>query len=196
MHRFKPLLLVFLLALSIPTLLPATEYQIDPEHSEIGFKIRHMGISNIYGRFGEFSGSFFYDPEKPYESSARATILMSSIDTFNKGRDDHLRGQDFFHVEKFPEMSFVGSEVSDVSEEGMHLKGELTLRGITRPVQLKVEKHGTVDDSQGRTRSGFTATARIHRGDFGLTWNRSAEPDWVLVGDYVEITIEVEGVQD
>jgi len=195
MSKFKVLLLLAFAAVSMPTALLAAEYAIDTAHSEVSFKIRHMGISKVYGRFAEFEGGFHYDADKPGASSASAMIQLASIDTDNEDRDAHLRSPDFFDVEKFPEMSFSGSKIRDIDEDGFKLEGELSLHGVTRPVVLDVELLGTVTDPWGNERAGFTATTSINRKDFDLTWNKVMEAGGLVVGDEVDITIEIEGIK-
>ncbi len=195
MSNLKTVLLLALLSLAIPAALLAADYNIDTSHSEVTFKIRHMGISKVSGRFDDFEGSFSYDPEHPEKSVAHATIKLASVDTDNTDRDAHLRNADFFDVEKYPEMSFHAHKVTDVDEDGFKLHGELSLHGVTKPVVLDVEVNGLVTDPWGNDRAGFTATTKINRQDFGLTWTKNLGTGELMVGDKVSITLEIEGIK-
>ncbi len=194
MRNLKTVFLLAALTLTIPAALLAADYNIDGSHSEVTFKIRHMGISKVSGRFDQFEGSFSYDPANPEKSVAHATIQLASVDTDNTDRDEHLKNEDFFHVEKFPEMSFHGHKVTDADEDGFKLHGELTLHGETKPVILDVEVNGMVTDPWGNDRAGFTATTKINRKDFGLTWTKNLGTGELMVGDKVSITLEIEGI--
>ncbi|MBC8368238.1 polyisoprenoid-binding protein [bacterium] len=182
------------LILTIPATLLAADYNIDSSHSEVTFKIRHMGIGKVSGRFDQFEGTFSYDPENPAKSLAHATIQLASVDTDNEDRDAHLKNPDFFDVENYPEMSFHGHKVTDADEVGFKLHGELSLHGETRPVVLDVELNGLVTDPWGNGRAGFTATTKIDRKDFGLTWTKNLGTGELMVGDMVAITLEIEGI--
>ncbi len=195
MSNLKTVLLLALLTLAIPAALLAATYNIDTSHSEVTFKIRHMGISKVSGRFDEFEGSFSFDPENLANSTAHATIQLASVDTDNADRDAHLRNPDFFDVEKYPVMNFHGHKVTDADEDGFKLHGELTLHGETKPVVLDVELNGQVTDPWGNERAGFTATTKINRKDFGLTWTKNLGTGELMVGDKVSITLEIEGIK-
>ena len=171
----------------------AATYKIDPDHTTVGFKIRHL-LSNVQGRFNQFDGTFDYDPEKPDAWKAAATIQAASIDTNVASRDKHLRSADFFDVEKFPTLTFKSTGVTGVTATGAKLNGLLTLHGIEKPVVLDLEIHGVVKDPWGNVKAGFTATTKINRKDFGLTWNQALETGQFLVGDEASITLEVEGI--
>lgn len=195
MRNLSSFVLLVILAAFLPTLSLAADYTIDTSHSEVSFKIRHMGISKVSGRFDEFSGGFTYDPEHPEQSSVSASIGMDSVDTGNADRDEHLLGSDFFDVKANPEMSFQGAKVSDLSDEGFRLEGELTLHGVTLPVTLDVEVNGLVTDPWGNERAGFTATTKINRKHFGLSWTKNLGTGELMVGDMVSITLEIEGIK-
>ena len=171
----------------------AATYQIDADHSTVGFKIKHL-LSHVEGRFNQFEGSFEYDPEKPESWKAQATIQAASIDTNVAPRDKHLRSADFFDVEKFPTITFESTQVTDVTPTGAKLNGLLTIHGIQKPVVLDLEIHGVIKDPWGNVKAGFTAMTKINRKDFGLTWNKALEAGQVLVGEEVAITLEVEGL--
>jgi polyisoprenoid-binding protein YceI len=169
-------------------------WSFDPSHSSIGFAVRHLMISKVRGQFGKWSGTFDYDAEDPTRSKLSVRIDAASIDTRDEKRDAHLRSPDFFDVEKYPELTFKSTSVGGEGDE-LVLHGELTIHGITKAVQLKVESLGTTKDPWGGTRAGFSATTSVNRKDFGLQWNMALETGGVVVGEKVEIAIEIEAVQ-
>jgi polyisoprenoid-binding protein YceI len=169
----------------------AAVYEIDPEHTSIGFKIRHL-FTNVRGTFDEYEGTIEYEPGKPDTWKAEATIQAASINTKVKERDKHLRSADFFDVEKYPSLIFKSTKVTEATENAAKLEGMLTVHGVEKPVVLDLEIHGAGKDPWGNVRAGFTATTKINRKDFGLTWNQAVETGGVLVGDEVEITLEIE----
>lgn len=173
----------------------AAPYDLDASHSSVGFKVKHLVISKVTGAFGEFTAELDLDVQDMTKSSVKATIAVASIDTGNKDRDDHLRGADFFDVEQHPEMSFVSTGVTAREDGGYDLAGELTLHGVTKPVVLDLTFNGTVTDPWGNDRAGFSAEGKIDRSEFGLTWNKALETGGVVVGDEVEIEIELEAIK-
>ncbi len=193
MKQQKALLAAVFLTLSLSPHLFAASYQIDADHTAVSFKIRHL-FSNVQGIFKQFEGSFEYEPGKPEQASAQAVIQTASINTNVEARDKHLRSEDFFDVEKFPAMTFKSTKFTEDSPESGKLEGALTIRGVEKPVTLDVQIHGAGKDPWGNTRAGFTATTKINRKDFGLTWNKAVETGQLLVGEEVLITLEVEGI--
>ena len=171
----------------------AATYTIDPAHSTIGFRIRHL-FSYVQGTFNEFDAAFDYDPDHPELWKAHAVIQAASIDTRVEKRDTHLRSKDFFDAEQFPTIVFRTTGASDYHDGHAKLKGVLSMHGVDQPVVLDVTVHGVAKDPWGNIRSGFTATVTLNRKDFGLTWNQTLETGQLLVGEEVEVTIEVEGV--
>ena len=170
----------------------AAEYEIDADHSEVGFKVRHL-VGKVPGRFSGFSGKFSYEPGKPETWKAEATIDPASINTGNAKRDAHLKGADFFDTAKCPAMGFKSGKVSDVKGERAKLAGELTMHCVTKPVLLDLELGGVTKDPWGGVHAGFTAHATINRKDFGIVWNKTLDNGGVMIGDEVVVTIEVEG---
>jgi polyisoprenoid-binding protein YceI len=170
-------------------------YQIDPSHSAAHFSVRHMMISNVRGEFTKVSGTIWYDPENPQNSRVEATIDAASIATREPQRDAHLRSADFLDAEKYPVLTFRSRSVA--GERGdWKIIGDLTIRGVTREVTLDVEgPTPETRDPWGNLRIGATATGKINRKDFGLTWNTALETGGVLVGDEVKLTLDVEGVR-
>ena len=171
----------------------AATYVIDPDHSAVTFKIRHL-FSNVTGTFNKFDGTIDYEPGKPETWKAQAVIQAASIDTRVDPRDKHLRSKDFFEVETYPTLDFTSTKVTDAAPGGAKLHGLLKIHGVEKPVVLDLQIHGVGKDPWGNTRAGFTATTRVNRKDFGLTWNKAVEAGGFLVGDDVDITLEMEGL--
>jgi polyisoprenoid-binding protein YceI len=175
--------------------LPATgTWTIDASHSEVGFSVRHLGISKTRGRFGAFTGTLDVNADEPSKSSVAVEIDAASIDTKDAGRDEHLRGEDFFAVEQFPTVSFRSTSVRGEGTDWV-VEGELTIRGVTRPVTLETELVGLQKDPWGNDRVGFAATTEVNREDFGLTWNAALETGGVLVGKTVKIHLDIEAIK-
>jgi polyisoprenoid-binding protein YceI len=170
-----------------------TNWNIDSTHSTIGFAIRHMVFSKVRGRFLKYTGAVRLEDELA-KSSVEVTIDTASIDTGTAQRDTHLRSADFFDVEKFPELRFRSTRVEEVGEGRLRIHGELTIRDVTREVALEAEPAGRGMDPWGNERLGFVAKTSIDRKDFGLKWNQLLEAGGVLVGDRVEIELDVQAV--
>ncbi|MDD3770135.1 polyisoprenoid-binding protein [Sulfuricurvum sp. IAE1] len=169
--------------------LSAAVYKVDVSHSNVGFKVKHMMISTVTGKFGNFSGT--YELDKGHFKSLSGHIKAASIDTGIAKRDDHLRSADFFDVAKFGDISFV---MTGATKEKM--TGNLTIRGVTKKVTLDIDMGGVVTDPWGNQRSGFVLTGQINRKDFGLNWNKAIEAGGVVVGDEVKLIVEVEGIEE
>ena len=175
--------------------LPATgTWTIDPSHSEVGFAVRHLGISKTRGRFGAFSGTLTVDAENPANSRVDVEIDAASVDTKDTGRDEHLRGGDFFGTDEFPTITFRSPGVQGAGSDWT-VDGDLTIKGVTRRVTLDTELVGLQRDPWGNDRVGFAATTEVNREDFGLTWNAALETGGVLVGKTVKINLEVEAIK-
>jgi polyisoprenoid-binding protein YceI len=163
------------------------KWNIDPAHSEIGFKVKHLMINTVRGHFKTFSG----EVETPGEDFASAKVKFSadtsSIDTANEQRDQHLKSADFFDAEKNPQLTFVSTKF-----DGENLEGNFTMAGVTKPVKLKAEFGGVAKDPWGNTKAGFTISGKINRKDFGLNWNAALEAGGVLVGEEVTLNAEVQ----
>lgn len=171
----------------------ATTYKIDSDHTTVEFTIRHL-FTKVRGTFNEFEGMFDYEPGKPQTWKANTTIQAASIDTRVAQRDNHLRSKDFFEVATYPTITFKSTQVTGVTQDGAKLHGLLAIHGVEKPVVLDVVVHGVAKDPWGNIRASATATTRINRKDFGLTWNETLETGQLLVGEEVEITIDVEGI--
>ena len=178
-------------AATVPGYVAGT-WEIDPVHSEVGFVARHMMVSKVRGRFTSFSGELVLG-EDPLQSSVTATIDLTSIQTGNEQRDQHIRSADFFEVDKYQTMTY---RSAGVRPEGDHyvLEGELTLKDVTKPVELTLELNGFGPDPFGGTRAGFTASGEINRRDFGVNFSAPMETGGVVVSDKVTIQLEIEAV--
>ena len=172
----------------------SASYTIDASHSEVQFKVRHLGISNVTGSFPVFEGQFNFDDGEPQASAVSVTIDAASIDTGTDARDEHLRSPDFFDVAEFPELRFESTSVEPTGE-GWKVQGNLTIRGVTLPVVLDTEYLGAAVDPWGKSRVGFAATTKINRKDYGLTWNKALEAGGLLVGEEVEIMLAIQGIE-
>jgi polyisoprenoid-binding protein YceI len=184
-------------ALATPqTATTTTTWNIDPVHSVAEFKVKHMMISNVKGQFPKVSGSLTLDESNPANSRVEASIEAASIETRDAQRDAHLKSPDFLHVEKFPTLSFKSTKVSQVQDGELAIEGDLTIRGVTRKVAFTVEGPTLpAKDPWGNSRVAASATTKINRKDFGLTWNTALETGGILVGDEVTITLDVQFVK-
>jgi polyisoprenoid-binding protein YceI len=169
----------------------AGTWKIDPVHSGIEFVVTHLMISKVRGRFSDVSGTVTTDGT-PEGSRIEAEIGTASITTNDAGRDTHLRSADFFDVEKYPKIRFVSTAVKSTGSEEFVVTGDLTIRDVTRAIEMKVTSEGSTRDPWGSDRAGFSATLRIDRREFGLTWNQALEAGGVMVSNDVKLTIDVE----
>ena len=179
-------------ATTTPTL---TTWSIDPAHSHVEFAVKHLMISTVKGRFGVVNGTVRTDEADPAKGQVEVEIDAASIDTREAQRDAHLKSADFFDVEKFPKITFKSTRISDVDGDSFRLTGDLTIHGVTRPVTLDVTSEGRGKDPWGGERAGFSATGKIKRSEFGLTWNQVLETGGFVVGDEIKITLDVELVK-
>ena len=173
-----------------------TTWNIDPAHSVAEFKVKHMMISNVKGQFAKVSGRLTLDESELANSRIEALIEAASIETRDAQRDAHLKSPDFFDVEKFPTLSFKSTRITLIRDGELAVEGNLTIRGVTRKLTFNVEgPTPPAKDPWGNTRVGVSATTKINRKDFGLTWNAALETGGVLVGDEVTITLDVQFVK-
>ena len=187
---------ILTLFLTIPVLSQASNYQIDPDHSSFQFKIRHLMVSNVKGDFTKSKGTVTMDDQDVSNLKVDLTIETASVDTAHAKRDEHLRGSDFFDVAKYPTITFISKRVTKAGADKLKVTGDLTIHGVTREVTLDVEgPTPQVKDPWGNVRRGATATGRINRKDFGIVWNRTLEAGGVVVGEEVDIYVEVELVK-
>jgi polyisoprenoid-binding protein YceI len=170
-------------------------WEIDSSHSSVHFSVRHLVIAKVRGTFARWSGRVHVPDGDFSQATVSVTIDASSITTAVDQRDAHLKSPDFFDVAQYPELRFVGRRVEPRSEAEIDVIGDLTIKGTTREVVLRVEQHGQAKDPWGNVRAAFTAKTSIDRKDFGLTWNQALETGGVMVGDRVDIEAEIEAVQ-
>jgi polyisoprenoid-binding protein YceI len=170
-------------------------WNIDPSHSAIHFSVRHMVVSKTRGRFAKWTGKLEFDPEEPSTAKVEVEIDPTSIDTGDAQRDAHLRSSDFFDVEKFPKATFTSTRVTDKGSGRLSIDGNLSLRGVTRPVTLDTTYEGAGKDPWGGERVGFSATTAVTRGDFGVSFNKALDTGGFLVGEKVDLNLEIEAIK-
>ncbi|MEI6208082.1 MAG: YceI family protein [Desulfuromonadales bacterium] len=188
-------LIVFILsaALLAPLNVLAATYAIDPVHSTIGFKVKHLMISNVKGVFEKFKGTANIDESDIAKSKVNVSIEMTSINTGNTKRDEHLRSGDFFEVAKYPVMTFDSTKVERAGADTLKVSGNLTIKGVTKQVTLTIDgPSGEIKSPQGVIKRGASAVTTINRQDFGVSWNKKLDAGAVVVGDEVQISIEAE----
>jgi polyisoprenoid-binding protein YceI len=170
----------------------ATEvYQIDPTHSSVTFKIRHL-VSNVTGRFDDFAGTITVDRDDLTKSSVEFTIQATSIDTDNENRDQHLRSADFFDVEKYPTITFKSSKIEKTGDDAYNVTGDFTMHGTTKSIVLPVSVLGFAPGMRGGTVAGFETSTKINRKDYGVLWNRALDAGGLVLGDDVQVNISIE----
>jgi polyisoprenoid-binding protein YceI len=172
----------------------ASVYSLDGSHTNVGFSVKHLMITNVKGEFKKYDGNIDFDATTKSFKVFNANIDTASVDTGIEKRDNHLKSEDFFLSEKFPKMTFEMKSYKADGDEGK-MSGDLTIRGITKPVVLEVEDLSTVKDFEGNTRVGFTLKGKINRMDFDLKWNKALELGGVAVSEEVKIIVEVEAVE-
>ncbi len=172
-------------------------YQIDPAHSQVMFKVKHLGISTVTGRFDTLEGSYTFDPDNLANSKVSATIKAASIDTNEADRDKHLRSDEFLNAEKNPDITFVSKGVvQDTDDPNEYsIVGDLTINGVTKTVELEAEFGGKTIDSYGNERTAFEAETEINRKDFNVNWSKKLDTGGLVVGDEVKIILDIQGVQ-
>ena len=184
------------IALALPIVASASTWSIDPDHSSVGFKVKHLMVSNVKGSFDKHTGTVEINDTDITKSKVDITIDTTSINTNVQKRDEHLRSADFFDVAKYPTMTFASKKVAKSGKDGLKVTGDLTLHGVTKEVVLNVEALSKESkDPWGNMRRGTTATAKINRKDFGLTWNKALETGGVVVGEEIAITLEIEMIK-
>jgi len=190
-------LVALVLVLSLEGVSQAKPYKVDGAHTSVTFSVRHL-FTSVQGRFDQFDGKIVFDPEAPAKTVISGSIQTASINTNVADRDKHLRSSDFFDVEKYPTIAFRSTGVRDIDPRTRTAKieGEITIRGVTRPIVLDAAYLGSGKDPWGKERAGFSASATIDRKDFGLTWNKVLEAGAVLVGEEVAIQLDIEGIVD
>jgi polyisoprenoid-binding protein YceI len=182
------------LAMSVSAVVWGADYSVDKDHSRVGFSVRHL-VSHVSGNFKDFSGTFKFDAKKPEASKVDFSINAASINTDNDKRDAHLKSPDFFDTAKFAKITFEGKKVTADGENKFKVDGDMTMHGVTKPVTFEVEYLGREKDPWGNYRAGFSATTKLNRKDFGLTWNKVLESGGMMVGDDVEVSLQIEAVE-
>lgn len=190
----KKSIFISILTLSFSPLLFSASYTIDNAHTEVGFKVRHMGVSKTRGQFGSVQGEMNWHGEKKLKkASFSGVIQVGSINTLNQKRDDHLRSSDFFYIEKFPKIMFTSKKVYKKNKQ-LFVSGELKMKGVTKTVDFPIEVMGPVTDFRGNKRIGVEGSLEIDRRDYGITWNKTFDKGGLVVGNTVEISLNVEGI--
>lgn len=180
------------LLLSMGLWAQTSNWNFDNSHSSVEFSIDHLVISEVTGKFTDYTGSVSTTNENFEEANIEFIIEVASINTDNSDRDDHLRGADFFDVAKYPQITFKSNSFKKVSGKKYQLSGDLTMHGVTKAVTFDVNYGGTVVDPWGNTKAGFKLTGELNRKDYGLTWNKALETGGLVVGDEVTLTVRVE----
>ena len=191
--RKTAILTALVLVLGFGTVAAQGTYGIDSAHSSVGFKVRHL-VSRVSGGFNEFDGTIVADFENLDASSVEFTIQASSIDTKNEKRDGHLRSPDFFDVEKYPEITFKSSKITKIDGDSFAVAGTLTMRGVSKEVVLTVDFLGEMT-AMGGTRAGYELTTTLNRKDYGVSWNRALDAGGFVLGDDVEVNINLEVIK-
>lgn len=193
MHtRFSRQLALFLVLAS--TSAWAGEYKLDESHTQVGFKIKHLVISTVSGRFNKFAGGFKFDPQTGKLEDLKVAIEAASIDTNEPERDKHLKSADFFDVDKFPKLTFESKKISSKNNKPSQIEGDLTIHGVKKTVTLEVDYKGSATDPWGNESVAFEASTSVNRKDFGLKWNKSLDKGGVMIADDVKIVIEGEAI--
>jgi polyisoprenoid-binding protein YceI len=175
------------------TVLPTGTWTVDPAHSNVEFSAKHLGIATVRGAFNEFEGTF--EVGEDGSAKARGTVEVVSIDTNEDQRDNHLRSEDFFHAEVHPQLSFESNEIRPVDEDTFLIHGDLTMRGVTRPVVLEAELQGTEIDPWGNERVALEARGQLNRRDWGMTFNQALGSGNMLVSDKIKLSLDISAIK-
>ncbi|MFI5684971.1 YceI family protein [Streptomyces sp. NPDC051636] len=172
------------------------DYTIDPAHTTIGFVARHAMVTNVKGKFLDFTGTLHLDGTDPAGSTASIDIKMDSIDTGNADRDGHLKSSDFFKTDEFPTMTFRSTRAEALGGDDYRITGDLSILGVTKPLTIDLEFNGAAKDPFGNERVGFEGTAEILRSEWGLTWNAALETGGVLVSDKIKLNFDISAIKN
>ena len=178
-----------LVSLAVSTALFAGTYNVDASHTNAGFTVKHMMITNVTGKFNDIAGTFEFDEKTNTLKSINGEIVVASINTANEKRDEHLKAEEMFDVAKFPKITFKSTKI-----EKDAVYGDFTMKGVTKYIKLDLETTSVIKDPWGKQRTGFSLNGKIKRSDFGLTWNKALETGGVAVSDEVKLAIDIEGV--
>jgi polyisoprenoid-binding protein YceI len=171
------------------------DYDVDAAHSRLGFAAKHAMVTTVRGAFKDFTAELHLDEDDVTKSTAKVEIPTASIDTGNQMRDDHVRNNDFLDVEEFPTITFVSTKAEKVDDDNFQLTGDLTIKGVTKPVTIEFEKTGAADDPWGNFRVGFEGTAKINRSDFGVTFNAPLGTGGVVISEKVTLQFDIAAVR-
>ena len=177
-----------------PSRVPTGTWAVDPSHSRVEFRVKHLGISNVRGHFARFGGTLEV-PEDLASARAYGTVETASVNTNDEGRDEHLRSPDFFEAERYPEIAFISKSISPTGEDTFEITGELTLHGVTRDLTLQAEITGTEHDLYGNDRVALEVTGELDRRDYGITFNQALGSGNVLVSDKVKLLLDISAVK-
>ena len=191
---YRKLLTLTLAVLVAGPAVAAETYTVDAAHSEVLFKVRHL-ISKVSGHFGELEGTIQIEPDKPEASSVEFSVKVASIDTANEKRDEHLRSEDFFWADEHPEITFKSDSIKPAGGDTYHVTGILTMRGVSKEITLPVKFLGFAKSPWGQELAGFALETTLDRKDYGIVWNKALDQGGVLLGDEVEIEINLEAVK-
>lgn len=191
LNKIKILIITMMFAVTANA--SAATYKVDPNHTTVGFKIRHL-FSNVTGRFDKFEGTIDYEPGMPETWKSSGTIEAASINTGVAARDEHLRSADFFDTAQFPQIAFKTTKVLESTATTAKLEGLFTMHGVEKPIVLDVDILGEGPDPAGNVHAGFTVKTRLNRKDYGLVWNKALETGQLMVGEEVDITLEIEAI--
>ncbi len=169
-----------------------TKWAVDPAHSKVGFKVKHLMISNVLGSFREFSGTTTTEGDDFSTAAISFSVNTASVDTEMADRDGHLKSPDFFDTASYPEMTFEGTGLKVTGDDTYDLTGDLTIKGVKKPVTLSVEFGGVMNDPWGNVKAGFSINGKINRKDWGLNWNAALEAGGLLVGEEVKLSVDLE----
>ncbi|KUN79581.1 YceI family protein [Streptomyces griseoruber] len=172
------------------------DYSIDPAHSTIGFVARHAMVTNVKGKFNDFTGSLHLDGTDPSRSTASLDVKMESIDTGSADRDGHLKSADFFKTDEFPAMTFRSTSAEALGGDDYRITGDLSILGVTKPITIDLEFNGSAKDPFGNERAGFEGKAEILRSEWGLTWNAALETGGVLVSDKIKLNFDISAIKN
>jgi polyisoprenoid-binding protein YceI len=186
--------IIMAIAFIVPSVSAAT-WEIDKAHSSVGFAVKHMVISNVNGKFDDFSGTIDFNGKDFAAATVVVTINPASINTGNTNRDKHLKSPDFFAVDSLPQMGFKSKKIIPGKDNAFQIVGDLTMRGVTKEVTLDATFNGTVNGPQGNARAGFSATTTINRQDWGISWSKTLDSGGLVASNDVKISLEVEAIQ-
>lgn len=196
MHRLIGKFVLAVIMTAVSSMAVAANFTLDPSHSEIGFSVRHLMITNVKGKFNKYEGKFVFDEKSGNLSNVDVMIDPKSIDTNDDKRDEHLRSPDFFDATKYSKITFKGDKVEIKTGKPVKITGTLTMRGVAKPVSLDIDYRGLQVDPWGNEKIGFGLTGKLNRKDWGISWNKALDKGGVTVSDEVAVNIEGEALKE